>query len=101
MRGFERSQLTFIRYLVDLDIIIEIGYAQEQQKPLTPKPLFLLKLGPVSTVRRRLAKLTEQGIVIRRANPNDLRSEVLTLSSSSHKLMGKFGGVLSSFGVVA
>ena len=101
MRGFERSQLTFIRYLVDLDIIIEIGYAQKQQKPLTPKPLFLLKLGPVSTVRRRLAKLTEQGIVIRRANPNDLRSEVLTLSSSSHKLMGKFGGVLSSFGVVA
>ena len=101
VRDFERSQLTFIRYLVDIDIVIEIGYAQEQQKPLTPKPLFLLKLGPVSTVRRRLAKLTEQGIVIRRANPNDLRSEVLTLSSSSHKLMGKFGGVLSSFGVVA
>ena len=29
VREFERSQLTFIRYLVDLDIIIEIGYAQE------------------------------------------------------------------------
>src|SRR5664280_3888420 len=62
-RDFERLQLPFIRSLIDFDIIIEIGYAQEQKKPLTPKPLFLLNIGSVTTVRRRLAELAKQGIV--------------------------------------
>jgi hypothetical protein len=56
MREFERLQLPFIRSLIDFDIIIEIGYAQEQKKPLTPKPLFLLNIGSVTTVRRRLVQ---------------------------------------------
>ena len=63
MREFEQLQLPFIRSFIDFDIIIEIGYAQENTKPLSPKPLFLLGLGSITTVRRRLAKLTEQGIV--------------------------------------
>ena len=86
-----------VRALIDLDIIIEIGYAEEIGRPLTPKPLFLLKVGSATTVRRRLAKLTEQGIVLRRTNPNDLRSDLLTIAPSSLKLMGKYGGVLSGF----
>ena len=56
MREFERLQLPFIKSLVDFDLIIEVGYAQEEKKPLTPKQLFLLNLGSVTTVRRRLAK---------------------------------------------
>lgn len=99
MREFERLQLPFIRSLIDFDIIIEIGYAQEMQKPLTPKPLFLMKLGSNTTVRRRLAKLTEQGIVIRQTNPDDRRSDVLSISTSSLKLMGKYGGMLTGFSV--
>ncbi|MDQ6680943.1 MAG: hypothetical protein M3Y67_08275 [Pseudomonadota bacterium] len=94
IREFERFQLSFIKSLIDFDIIIEIGYAQEQKTPLTLKPLFLLKIGSVTTVRRRLAKLTEQGIVMRRPNASDQRSDVLTLSSSSLKLLGKYGSVL-------
>ena len=99
LREFERVQLTFIRSLIDLDIIIiiEIGYAQENKQPLTPKPLFLMGLGSVATVRRRLAKLTELGIVHRRANPNDQRSDVLTVSRSGLKLMGQYGAQLSGF----
>lgn len=95
MREFEKLQLPFIKSLIDFDIIIEIGYAQEQKQPLTPKPLFLMKIGSVTTVRRRLAKLTEQGIVKRRTNTNDQRSEFLTLSSSSLKLLGRYGAMLS------
>ena len=101
MREFERSQLPFITSLIDFDLIIEVGYAQEEKKPLTPKQLFLLNLSSVTTVRRRLAKLTEQGIVIRRTNANDHRSDILTLSNSSLKLLGKYGNVLTSISALA
>jgi len=93
-REFERLQLSFIRALVDFDIIIEIGYAQEQKATLTPKQLFLLKLASVTTVRRRLGMLTARGIVKRRLNRHDRRSEFLTLSSSALKLLNKYGAVL-------
>jgi DNA-binding MarR family transcriptional regulator len=95
MREFERSQLPFIKSLIDFDLIIEIGYAQEEKKPLTPKQLFLLNVSSMTTVRRRLAKLTEQGIVKRRTNANDRRSDILTLSTSSLKLLGKYGSLLA------
>ena len=95
IREFERQQLPFLRSLLDFDIIIEIGSAQEMKKPLSPKPLFLLKLGSVTTVRRRLAKLTEQGIVKRRTDASDRRSEILTLSAASLKLLNRYGGVLT------
>ena len=96
IREFEKLQLPFIKSVIDFDIIIEIGYAQEQKKVLTPKQLFLLKVGSVTTVRRRLAKLTAQGIVMRRTNTKDHRSDFLTISASSLKLLDKYGGVLAS-----
>lgn len=96
MREFERLQLPFITSLIDFDLIIEIGYAQEENKPLTPKQLFLMKLSSVTTVRRRLAKLTALGIVRRRTNANDRRSDILTVAPSNLKLLGKYVGVLAS-----
>lgn len=101
MREFERLQLPFIRFLIDLDIIIEIGFAQENKKPLTPKPLFLLSLGSITTVRRRLAMLTAQGVVIRRTNPSDHRSHILSISPSSLKSLTRYGGLLTAFAVEA
>jgi DNA-binding MarR family transcriptional regulator len=95
MRDFERQQLPFIKSLIDYDIIIEIGYAQELRKPLTPKPLFLMALGSATTVRRRLARLIEQGIVKRSRDEGDRRSNILTLSPSSLKLLGKYGKFIS------
>jgi DNA-binding MarR family transcriptional regulator len=96
LREFEKLQLPFIKSIIDFDIIIEIGYAQEQKKAFTPKQLFLTKLGSLTTVRRRLAKLTEQGIVTRRINTSDHRSDFLTISPASLKLLEKYGSVLSS-----
>jgi hypothetical protein len=94
MREFERLQMPFIKSLIDFDIIIEIGYAQETEKPLSPKPLFLLNISSISTVRRRLAELTRQGIVKRRVDPRDRRSELLFISSPALKLLGKYGKVV-------
>lgn len=94
MREFERLELPFITSLIDFDIIIAVGFAEEEEKPLTPKSLFLLKISSVTTVRRRLAKLTEQGMVTRRTDAKDRRSDILNISPSSLKLLGRYGSVL-------
>jgi DNA-binding MarR family transcriptional regulator len=96
IREFERDQLPFIESLIDFDIIVEIGYAEEQDQPLTLKQLFLLNIGSRTTVRRKLARLIEQGIVTRRKHASDNRAAVLTISSSSLKLLGKYCGALES-----
>jgi DNA-binding MarR family transcriptional regulator len=95
MRDFEKLELPFIKSLIDFDIIIAVGYAEELDGPLTPKALFLLKISSVTTVRRRLAKLTEQGIVTRRTDANDRRSDILNISPSCLKLLGRYGGILT------
>src|SRR6266567_803057 len=96
IREFERVQLPFFKSLIDFDILIEIGYAEEQNQPLTPKQLYLRKLGPLTTVRRRLGVLAEQGIVRRQKNVHDRRSTFLTITSSSLKLLGKYGKALTA-----
>ena len=96
IREFERLQLPFLKSIVDFDIVIEIGYAEELGQPLTQKQVLLLNLSSRTTVRRRLAWLIEQGIVKCRKNARDQRSLILTVSPSSLKLFGKYGGVLTS-----
>jgi DNA-binding MarR family transcriptional regulator len=96
IREFEKDQLPFLESLIDFDIIVEIGYAEEQGQPLTLKQLFLLNIGSRTTVRRKLARLIEKGIVTRRKHAQDNRAAVLTISSSSLKLLGKYCGALES-----
>ena len=37
LRDYQRQQLPFLKSVVDFDIVIEIGYAEEQGQPLTLK----------------------------------------------------------------
>ena len=96
IREFERVQLPFLKSVVDFDIVIEIGYAEEQGQPLTLKQLFLLNISSRTTVRRKLARLIENGIIIRRKNAKDNRASLLTISASSIKLLGKYCGAITS-----
>ncbi len=96
IREFERLQLPFLKSLVDFDIVIEIGFAEEQGQPLTLKQLFLLNISSRTTVRRKLTRLIEQGIVMRRKQANDHRASLLTLSASSVKVLGRYGGALTT-----
>ena len=96
IREYERQQLPFLKSVVDFDIVIEIGYAEEQRQPLTVKQLFLLNIRSRTTVRRKLAKLIEQGIIIRRKHANDQRATLLIISSASIKVLSKYGGTLTS-----
>src|ERR1700693_4843632 len=94
IREFERKQLPFLKSIVDFDIVIEIGYAEEQGQPLTLKQLFLLNIRSRTTVRRKLARLVEQGFVVRRKHSNDHRASVLVISPSGVKLLARYGGTL-------
>jgi DNA-binding MarR family transcriptional regulator len=96
IREFERLQLPFLKSVADFDIVIEIGYAEEQGQPLTLKQLFLLNVSSRTTVRRKLARLIERGIVMRRKHANDNRASLLIISASSVKLLGKYCGTLTS-----
>jgi hypothetical protein len=96
IREFERAQIPFFKSLITFDIVIEIGYAQEQNCPLTTKQLFLLNLSSDATVRRRLARLIDEGIVKRRPSAEDGRSTVLTVSKPTVKLLDKYAGALSA-----
>ena len=96
IREFERMQLPFLKSVVDFDIVIEIGYAEEQEQPLTLKQLFLLNITSRTTVRRKLARLIEQGIVTRRKHANDQRASLLTISAPTVRLLGRYGGTLTS-----
>jgi len=96
IREFERRQLPFLKTVVDFDIVIEIGYAEEEEKLLTLKQLFLLNLSSRSTVRRKLARLIERGIVIRRKHDQDQRASRLTISPSIVRALGKYGGTLTT-----
>jgi|ERR1700687_3279676 len=99
IREFERQQLPFLKSVLDFDIVIEIGYAEEQGQPLTLKQLFLLNMSSRTTVRRKLAMLIEQEIVVRRKHANDHRSSLLLISPSTVKLLSKYGGTLTAISV--
>jgi len=99
IREFERRHLPFLRPIIDLDIVIEIGYAEEQGQPLTLKQLLLLNICSRTTVRRKLATLIEQGIIIRRKHADDHRASLLMIAPSGIKLLSKYAGTLTSISV--
>jgi DNA-binding MarR family transcriptional regulator len=96
IRDFERSKLPFLNSLIDFDIVIDIGFAEEMGHPLTLKQLLLLIPASRTTVRRRLAKLIEQGVVVPRKNANDQRSTLLTISPASLKMFGKYASTITT-----
>ena len=96
IREFERTQLPFLKSIIDFDLVIEIGYAEDMGQPLTQKQVLLLNLSSRTTVRRRLASLIAKGVVRRRKNAHDQRSSLLHVAPASHKALGKYHGVMTS-----
>ena len=57
-------------------LVSEIGLHQAKGEPLTLKQLFLLDIGSVSTVQRRLRQLKERGLVRHQPAAGDRRAEI-------------------------
>ncbi len=66
---------------------------------MTLKQLFLLDICSRTTVRRKLARLVDDGIVIRSKVAQDQRASVLLIAPSTVKLLGKYGSALVTISV--
>src|SRR2546430_412993 len=64
IREFERLQLPFLKTVIDFDIVIEIGFAEEEEQPLTLKQLFLLNISSRTTVRGMLLEMMGHEVCI-------------------------------------
>lgn len=71
----------------EFDILIEIGYHQEQGSPLTLKQLLLLEVASHATVRRYLANLVRDGMVEKFVSADDHRYVHLKLSAQTVRML--------------
>lgn len=77
------DEIPGIKTYKDFDILIEIGYHQEEGCSLTLKQLMLLRIASQATVRRYLSQLVRDGMVEKFESVNDQRSVMLRLSAST------------------
>jgi DNA-binding MarR family transcriptional regulator len=96
IREYQKGRLPFVRSLVEFDIVIEIGYAEECGEPITLKQLQLLNICSRTTMRRKLAQLIEQQIVQSHKNSHDRRANILGVSPGSLRLLTRYGRMLRS-----
>ncbi len=96
LREFEKVQLPFLKSVFDFDIVVEIGYREELGDPITLKQLLLLDICSRNTVRRKLADLIDQGVVIRRKTAHDQRASFLIVAPATIKLLTKYGGIMTT-----
>lgn len=73
MRAAEREMLPFVETMVDRDILIALGMAQEEGRHLGLKQLALLNLASIATLRRRLSRLVKLGCLERYVQEDDGR----------------------------
>lgn len=90
MRTFERQHLEFFSTGEDYYLVAEIGYHQAKSQPLTLKQLFLLDIGSVATIQRRLRRLKALGLVRHRRAKSDRRSVELTLTPKCIQIFEKY-----------
>ena len=96
LRTFRKEHAHIFSTLEGHHLISEIGLHLAKGQPLTLKQLFLLDIGSVSTVQRRLRQLKEQGLVKHRPAPGDRRSVELTLSPKCLRIFASYDEVMSS-----
>lgn len=81
------SEFPGVKTYKEFDILIEIGYHQEQGSPLTMKQLMLLEVASPATVRRYLGHLVRDGMVKKITADNDHRAVVLMLAGATIKML--------------
>jgi DNA-binding MarR family transcriptional regulator len=94
LREFERKNLSHLRSIEDFDIVEEIGFHQENGKPLSPKQLTLLGIAPAATVQRRLSRLVALGVISKRYSREDGRIVELSISAETVSLYGAYSRLL-------
>jgi len=95
IRTFEKQHLPHLRTHEDFDIVIEVGFHQENGTPLTLKGLVLLNITSPATVQRRICSLVQNGIITRTRCASDRRSIELGVSTQTRELIESYVQLLS------
>ncbi|MBV9190235.1 MAG: hypothetical protein JOZ85_07115 [Betaproteobacteria bacterium] len=90
VRAFRKRHLAFLETMVDYDLLLEIGYHQEEGRPLTIKQLHLLGICSVPTLQRRLRHLREAGAVLHERMSEDARAVQVTLPARLLKIYDRY-----------
>ena len=90
LQAFTQKHFPCLQSPIDNALIVEIGYYQEQGRPLTIKGLLLLKLGAPATVCRRLQRLVDLGLVHKRRATHDRRISHLEVDPSVRMRFAKY-----------
>jgi DNA-binding MarR family transcriptional regulator len=95
-RAFKRRHMRFLQTQDDWNLVVEIGFHQEDGKPLTMKKLQLIGLVSVPSLQRRLRRLREGGIIVARRSAQDARLVELTLSPNIMRAFAKYSELIKS-----
>jgi len=90
LQAFTQKHFPCLQSTIDSALIVEIGYYQEQGRPLTSKGLLLLKLGAPATVRRHLQRLVDLGLVHKRRANHDRRIYHLEIDPAMRMRFAKY-----------
>lgn len=93
IREYQQGQLPFFRSLIEFDIVIEIGFAEERGRPITHKQLVLLDICSRTTLRRKLGILLQEQVVLKRQS-RDRRTSTLGVSPGTLRLLTRYGEML-------
>ena len=94
-RHFERTHLGELKKLEDFDLVREIGYHQERGAPLRMKTLYLLDLGSVATIQRRVRRLKRLGLIVQKKSAHDGRALELLLNPRLFKVIARYAEILA------
>jgi DNA-binding MarR family transcriptional regulator len=95
IRMFEMQHMPHLRTHEDFDIVVEIGFHQENGTPLPLKGLALLNISSPATIQRRVYTLVQNGIITRVRCSTDRRSVELGVSVQTRKLIERYVQMLS------
>ena len=90
LQAFTQKHFPCLQSPIDNALIVEIGYYEEQGRPLTLKGLLLLKLGAPATVRRHLQRLVDLGLVHKLRANHDRRISHLEIDPSVRIRFAKY-----------
>jgi len=94
LRAHERRHLPFLRTCADHDLVHEIGYRELSGRPATQKQLFLLDVGSVATVQRRLRRLRNLGVIQQQRREDDRRLMEFALTPRTLAAFERYGELL-------
>lgn len=95
IRGHERKHLPALMSLVDFDIVVEIGYAEETGRPLTAGALDGLKLTSRTSLHRRLKALLEAGVLGKEKMATDKRCTIFVVRPRTLAALHHYAAMLT------